>query len=113
MCAVCGAQIWNIRALRPRWHAAWTLATRKPTLIDALWLTGPNHSRLENMEEIVHAIEGGVGTLRGIACEKPLARNVAEAKRMVALMQRTGVAHGYLENQVFAPQIETGRSRLW
>src|ERR1700726_1077200 len=55
--------------------------------IDALWLTGPNHMRLENMEEIVHAIEGGVGTLRGIACEKPLARNVAEAKRMLALMQ--------------------------
>jgi predicted dehydrogenase len=45
-------------------------------LIDALWLTGPNHTRLDNMEEIVHAIEGGVGTLRGIACEKPLARNV-------------------------------------
>src|SRR6267154_1941128 len=82
-------------------------------LIEALWLTGPNHSRLENMEEIVHAIEGGVGTLRGIACEKPLARNVAEAKRMLALMQRIGVAHGYLENQVFAPQIETGRTRLW
>jgi predicted dehydrogenase len=81
--------------------------------IDALWLTGPNHMRLENMEEIVHAIEGGVGTLRGIACEKPLARNVAEAQRMMALVHRAGVAHGYLENQVFAPQIETGRTRIW
>jgi predicted dehydrogenase len=82
-------------------------------LIDALWLTGPNHMRLENMEEIVHAIEGGVGTLRGIACEKPLARNVAEAERMRALVRRCGIAHGYLENQVFAPQIETGRTRIW
>src|ERR1700729_1934191 len=82
-------------------------------LIDALWLTGPNHSRLENMQEIVHAIEGGVGTLRGIACEKPLARNVAEAKRMMELIKRSGAAHGYLENQGFAPQIETGRTRLW
>jgi predicted dehydrogenase len=82
-------------------------------LIEALWLTGPNHSRLENMEEIAFAVESGVGTLRGIACEKPLARNVAEAKRMLALIQRIGVAHGYLENQVFAPQIETGRTRLW
>jgi predicted dehydrogenase len=81
--------------------------------IEALWLTGPNHMRLENMEEIVHAIEGGVGTLRGIACEKPLARNVAEAQRMLALVRRAGVAHGYLENQVFAPQIETGRTRIW
>jgi predicted dehydrogenase len=82
-------------------------------LIEALWLTGPNHKRLENMEEIVHALEGGVGTLRGIACEKPLARNVAEAKRMVELIRRAGVAHGYLENQIFAPQIEAGRNRLW
>ena len=81
--------------------------------IDALWLTGPNHMRLENMEEIVHALEGGVGTLRGIACEKPLARNVTEAKRMLELVKRSGVAHGYLENQVFAPQIEAGRSRIW
>jgi predicted dehydrogenase len=82
-------------------------------LIDALWLTGPNHMRLENMEEIVFAIESGVGALRGIACEKPLARNVAEAKRMMELIKRTGAAQGYLENQVFAPQIETGRTRTW
>ena len=38
--------------------------------IDALWLTGPNHSRVANVEEIVHALESGRGTLRGIACEK-------------------------------------------
>src|SRR5271154_2782388 len=82
-------------------------------LIDALWLTGPNHMRLENMEEIVFAIESGVGALRGIACEKPLARNVAEAKRMMELIKRTGAAQGDLENQAFAPQIETGRTRTW
>src|SRR5688500_4170849 len=50
--------------------------------IDAIWLTGPNHRRVENIEEIVSAIESGKGTLVGIACEKPLARNVAEAKRV-------------------------------
>lgn len=81
--------------------------------IDALWLTGPNHRRIENLEEIVHAVESGAGTLRGVACEKPLARTVAEAVRMKALVERTGLAHGYLENQVFAPQIEAGRARLW
>jgi predicted dehydrogenase len=81
--------------------------------IDALWLTGPNHARLENLEEIVSAIERGAGKLRGIACEKPLARNVAEAQRMLALIKRSGAAHGYLENQLFAPQIETGRARIW
>jgi predicted dehydrogenase len=81
--------------------------------IDALWLTGPNHTRLDNMREIVAAIESGRGSLRGIACEKPLARSVAEAQQMLALIRRAKVAHGYLENQLFAPQIETGRSRLW
>jgi predicted dehydrogenase len=81
--------------------------------IDAIWLTGPNHARIENVEEIVHAIESGTGTLAGIACEKPLARNVAEAKKVRDLVARTGIAHGYLENQVFAPQVELGRELLW
>ncbi|HVX38258.1 MAG TPA: Gfo/Idh/MocA family oxidoreductase [Gemmatimonadaceae bacterium] len=81
--------------------------------IDAIWLTGPNHARIENVEEIVDAIERGRGTLTGIACEKPLARNVAEAKQVAALVKRVGLAHGYLENQVFAPQVETGRALLW
>jgi len=81
--------------------------------IDAIWLTGPNHARIENVEEIVSAIERGKGMLRGIACEKPLARNVAEAKRVRDLVARAGLMHGYLENQVFAPQVETGRELLW
>jgi predicted dehydrogenase len=81
--------------------------------IDAIWLTGPNHARIENVEEIVDTIESGNGTLRGIACEKPLARNVAEAKRVHDLVTRAGLMHGYLENQVFAPQVETGHQLLW
>jgi predicted dehydrogenase len=81
--------------------------------IDALWLTGPNHTRVENFEEIVHALERGPGTLRGVACEKPLARTVAEATHITRLIKRTGIAHGYLENQVFAPQVQAGRTLLW
>jgi predicted dehydrogenase len=81
--------------------------------IDALWLVGPNHARIENVEEIVRAIESGKGTLKGLACEKPLGRNVAEAKQMVALAKRAGLQTGYLENQVFAPQVEHGRALLW
>jgi predicted dehydrogenase len=81
--------------------------------IDAIWLTGPNQARIENVEEICDAVERGKGTLAGIACEKPLARNVAEAKRVTELVKRAGIAHGYLENQVFAPQIEAGRDLLW
>src|SRR5436190_5736060 len=81
--------------------------------IDAIWLSGPNYARIENVEEMVSAIERGKGTLIGVACEKPLARNVAEAKRVLELVNKVGLAHGYLENQVFAPQVETGRALLW
>jgi predicted dehydrogenase len=81
--------------------------------IDALWLTGPNQARIENVEEIVEAIRSGKGTLKGIACEKPLARNVAEAKYITKLVKSVGLAHGYLENQLWAPHVEAGKNLLW
>ncbi|HEU4700468.1 MAG TPA: Gfo/Idh/MocA family oxidoreductase [Gemmatimonadales bacterium] len=81
--------------------------------IDAIWLCGPNQARIENVEEITDAVTRGRGALRGLACEKPLARNVAEAKRVLQLVTRAGIPHGYLENQVFAPQVERGRALLW
>jgi len=81
--------------------------------IDALWLCGPNQARIENVEEIVHAIKRGRGTLRGIACEKPLARNVAEAQEVLRLVKSVGLKTGYLENQLFAPHVEAGKKLLW
>jgi predicted dehydrogenase len=81
--------------------------------IDAIWLNGPNHARIENVEEIVHAIQHGRGTLKGIACEKPLGRNLAEARKLLELVQRVGLAHGYLENQVFAPHLARGKQLIW
>jgi len=81
--------------------------------IDAIWLCGPNHARIENVEEIVQAIESRRGTLKGIACEKPLARNVAEAMRVNALVRRVKLPTGYLENQLFSPNVEAGKALLW
>lgn len=81
--------------------------------IDALWICGPNHRRVENLEEIVAALESGKGRLVGIACEKPLARNVAEAKRCVELIKRAGVLHAYLEDQLFTPPLMKGRALAW
>ena len=81
--------------------------------IDAIWLTGPNQARIENVEEIVHAIREGKGTLKGIACEKPLARNVSEAAYITKLVKSVGLAHGYLENQLWAPHVEAGKTLLW
>jgi predicted dehydrogenase len=81
--------------------------------IDALWLCGPNQARIENVEEIVHAIKKGKGTLRGLACEKPLARNVAEAEEVARLARSVKLRTGYLENQLFAPHVEAGKQLLW
>jgi predicted dehydrogenase len=81
--------------------------------IDALWLCGPNFARIENVEEICDTVRRSKGDLIGVACEKPLARNVAEAKRVAELTGAAGLKHGYLENQVFAPQVEAGRQLLW
>jgi predicted dehydrogenase len=81
--------------------------------IDALWICGPNHQRIANFEEIANALTNGAGELKGIACEKPLARNVAEAKQVLALVKKTGVAHAYLEDQAFSPGLERARLLLW
>lgn len=81
--------------------------------IDAIWLCGPNFARIENVEEIVDTVQRGRGELRGIACEKPLARTVSEAKRVRELVTDVGIAHGYLENQLFAPGITRGRELIW
>ena len=81
--------------------------------IDALWICGPNHKRIENLEEIVQALKSGRGELVGIACEKPLARNVKEAKRVIELIEEAGVLHAYLEDQLFEPGLMRGRDIIW
>jgi predicted dehydrogenase len=81
--------------------------------IDAIWLCGPNFARVENVEEICAAVSSGRGALRGLACEKPLARNVAEAEKVAALVGAAGIPTGYLENQLFSPQVEHGKSLIW
>lgn len=81
--------------------------------IDAIWICAPNFCRLENMEEIVQAVETGKGELLGVTCEKPLGRNVKEARRMLELVQKTGLLDGYLEDQIFAPTVVRGKEIIW
>ena len=81
--------------------------------IDALWICAPNFTRIEVMEEVVSAIESGKGELIGVACEKPLGRNVKEAKQVLKLTQQVGLLDGYLENQVFAPSVTRGKEIIW
>ena len=81
--------------------------------IDALWICAPNFTRIEIMEEIVDAIEAGKGELIGVCCEKPLGRNAREARRMLELVDRAGLLHGYLENQLYTPSVVRGREIVW
>ncbi|MGC8892864.1 MAG: Gfo/Idh/MocA family protein [Candidatus Saccharicenans sp.] len=81
--------------------------------IDALWICSPNFTRNEVMEEITEAILRGKGELIGVTCEKPLGRNVKEARKMVELVQKAGLLDGYLENQVFSPAVVKGKEIIW
>ena len=81
--------------------------------IDAIWVCGRNDARVENIEAIVDAAAARREPLRGIACEKPLARTVAEASRVARMVKRAQITHGYLENQAFAPPVARGRELIW
>ena len=81
--------------------------------VDALWISTTNDSRVAVVEQIVDAVMRGKGELIGVACEKPLARNLAEARRMVELIESMPLLHGYLENQVFEPALTRGKEIIW
>lgn len=81
--------------------------------VDAIWLMGPNHTRVENLQAIVDAAAKRAIPLRGIACEKPLARNLREAQQMLQIVTKAKIPHAYMEDQIFTPAIDTGRKILW
>jgi predicted dehydrogenase len=81
--------------------------------IDAVWLLRTNYTRVEDMRAIVRAARGRARPLLGVACEKPLARTLKEAREMLRLADEARLNHGYLENQVFAPPIQRGKDIIW
>lgn len=81
--------------------------------VDAVWVVGTNDRRVEMIEAICSEVVAGRATLRGIACEKPLGRNVAEARRITECVEEAGLLNGYLENQVFTPALVKGREIIW
>ncbi len=80
--------------------------------VDAIWICSPNDTRVPVVEEIADAVRKGAELL-GVACEKPLARTFAEARRMIELVEGADLRHGYLENQVFAPALSRGKEIVW
>jgi predicted dehydrogenase len=81
--------------------------------IDAVWIGTPNFTRLEVMEEITATVSGGKGGLVGVTCEKPLGRNVSEARKMLELAEGAGLLDGYLEDQLFSPPVTRGKEIVW
>jgi predicted dehydrogenase len=80
--------------------------------VDAVWVLGPNDTRLDHMRAIGKAVEDGA-SLVGVACEKPLGRNLPEAREMLRLAEEAGLNHGYLENQVFSTAVQRGKDVIW
>lgn len=81
--------------------------------VDAVWILAPNHTRLDAMRVIHDEVKAGRSKVFAVACEKPLARTVAEAREMVRLVEDAGLNHGYLENQVFSTPVMRGKEIIW
>jgi predicted dehydrogenase len=81
--------------------------------VNAVWITVPNYARVPVVKAITEESSQGKTELVGIACEKPLACNAAEAEEMIQMVEKAGLLHGYLENQVFMPSIMRGKALLW
>ena len=79
--------------------------------VDCVAIYSPNYTRISIMEEIVAAVRGGA-QLKGVICEKPLARTVAEARRLVELAESANLRTAYFENQIFMKPIQTQLHQL-
>ncbi len=81
--------------------------------VDAVWLLTPNYVRVEQVEAIANEVQAGRAVLKGFAIEKPLARNLKEARQILNAVSEAGIPNGYLENQLFAPSVVRGKELVW
>jgi len=79
--------------------------------VDVIALYVPNHARIETMEQVVAAVQAGAA-LKGVIIEKPLGRNMREARRLVALARGANLRTAYFENQIHMNAIRTQRAQL-
>jgi len=79
--------------------------------VDVVCVFAPNFARVAIVEAIVAAVKAGA-ELKGVICEKPLGRNVAEARRLVELAQSVNLRTAYFENQIFMKPIRSQMVQL-
>lgn len=80
--------------------AVYPSITEMAKRVDAIAIFAPNYLRVEMVEELVAAVKAGAN-LKGVICEKPLARNLPEARRLLALVDSVGLKTAYFENQLY------------
>jgi predicted dehydrogenase len=79
--------------------------------VEAIAIYVPNYARIEVMEQIVAAVQAGAA-LKGVILEKPLGRNMQEARRLVELARSANLRTAYFENQIHMRAIRTQRDQL-
>jgi len=79
--------------------------------VDVVCIFAPNFTRLEIMRNISKAVENG-SEIKGIICEKPLARNLQEADVMARMAKALHVPTAYFENQLHMPCVVEARNQL-
>jgi predicted dehydrogenase len=79
--------------------------------VDVVLIFAPNFARVAHVEEIVDAVKAGA-KLKGVICEKPLARNMAEGRRMLQVIHSIDVPTAYFENQCHMSSVKSLRVQL-
>lgn len=73
--------------------------------IDAVDITLPNYLHAQ-------AVALAAENHKNIIVEKPLARNLTEAKQALDAVKKYGVLHGYAENMLFTPHMERAKEMV-
>src|SRR4051812_41648674 len=79
--------------------------------VDVVAIFNANSGRVAVMEQIAAAVGDGA-QLRGLICEKPLARNLPEARRVMTLANQIGAPTAYFENQIHMKMLQQARVQL-
>ncbi len=79
--------------------------------VDVVAMFAPNFTRVPTMEAVARAAADGA-ELRAIVCEKPLARNLAEGRRVLELAEQVGVPTAFFENQLHLPALQAAQDQL-
>jgi predicted dehydrogenase len=79
--------------------------------VDVVACFGPNFTRVSALEEVAEAVRDGA-RLSGLICEKPLARNLAEGRRVLELAREIGAPTAYFENQIHMKTVRSALAQL-